>query len=44
MSTKQLDRYTIIEQLGQGAMGTVYRARDPQIDRTGEGVNHHYLA
>lgn len=34
MSTKQFDRYTIIEQLGQGAMGTVYRAHDPQIDRT----------
>jgi serine/threonine-protein kinase len=26
-------RYEIIEQLGQGSMGTVYRARDPIMDR-----------
>lgn len=33
MSAKQFGRYTMIEQLGRGAMGTVYRAHDPQIDR-----------
>ncbi len=26
-------RYQVIEELGQGAMGLVYRAHDPQIDR-----------
>ena len=29
-----IGRYEIIEEIGQGAMGTVYRARDPLIDRT----------
>jgi serine/threonine protein kinase len=30
----QLGRYEILAELGRGAMGAVFRARDPKIDRT----------
>ena len=33
-SGRKLDRYEIEAELGRGAMGVVYRARDPKLDRT----------
>ena len=34
MSTLKIGRYEILDAIGEGAMGTVYRARDPLIERT----------
>lgn len=32
-TTQQLGRYEILAEIGRGAMGAVFRARDPKIDR-----------
>lgn len=33
-ANKRISRYQIVKELGRGAMGAVYMARDPQIERT----------
>ncbi|MDH3287782.1 MAG: serine/threonine protein kinase [Betaproteobacteria bacterium] len=34
MEARKFGRYEVVAELGKGAMGTVYRARDPMLNRT----------
>ena len=34
LSTMKIGRYEVLDEIGNGAMGTVWRARDPLIERT----------
>jgi len=34
MEMRQFDRYEVVAEIGKGAMGVVYRANDPLLDRT----------
>ncbi len=34
LGEKKVDRFELIEPIGHGAFGTVYKARDPRLDRT----------
>ena len=33
MRGQKLDKYELLDTVGQGAFGTVYKARDPELDR-----------